>query len=74
MKQQIEQRLKDLRAEFESGQTMLTDLETKQAALKSTLLRISGAIQVLEELLTEAAIAEENNDHLPQSEVFSQSK
>ena len=73
MKEQIEQRLKNLKAEFESGQTMLEDLETKQATLRSTLLRISGAIQVLEELLNETAIAEENNAHLPQSETLSQS-
>lgn len=71
MKEQIEQRLKDLKAEFESGQTMLTDLETKQAALRSTLLRISGAIQVLEELLTDAT-ADENNAHSPRSEVVLQ--
>ena len=44
MKQQIEQRLHDLKAEFESGQTLLADLETRQATLKNTLLRISGAI------------------------------
>ncbi len=72
MKEQIEQRLKDLKAEFESGQTMLADLETKQAALRSTLLRISGAIQVLEELLTDAKTADENNAHSPHSEVFLQ--
>ncbi|MGV0025311.1 hypothetical protein [Phormidesmis priestleyi] len=73
MKEQLEQRLKALKAEFESGQTMLTDLETKQVTLKSTLLRISGAIQVLEEILSEAAIAEENNVNSPQPEVLSRS-
>ncbi len=51
MKQQLEQRLKELRAEFESGQKALADLEMKQANLRNTLLRISGAIQVLEEEL-----------------------
>lgn len=53
MKQQLEQRLKELKAEFESGQKMLADLESKQANLRDTLLRISGAIQVLEEVLAE---------------------
>jgi predicted nuclease with TOPRIM domain len=51
MKQQLEQRLKELRAEFDSGQKTLGELEIKQANLRNTLLRISGAIQVLEEEL-----------------------
>jgi hypothetical protein len=34
---------------------MLAELETKQANLRPTLLRISGAIQVLEELLAQEA-------------------
>ncbi len=51
MKEQLEQRLKQLKAEFESGQQMLTETEAKQANLRNTLLRISGAIQVLEEEL-----------------------
>jgi chromosome segregation ATPase len=51
MKQQLEQRLKELKDEFKSGQKMLADLEAKQANLRNSLLRISGAIQVLEEEL-----------------------
>jgi hypothetical protein len=51
MRGQLEQRLQQLKAEFETGQTMLTDLEQKRATLQQTLLRISGAIQVLEEML-----------------------
>ena len=51
MKEQLEQRLNELKAEFESGQKMLTDLEARQANLRDSLLRISGAIQVLEEEL-----------------------
>lgn len=53
MKQQLEQRLSDLKAEYSSGQKMLADLDARQAELRQTLLRISGAIQVLEELLIE---------------------
>ncbi|TFG44520.1 MAG: hypothetical protein E4H43_00210 [Bacteroidia bacterium] len=52
MKQQLEQRLKELKTEFESGQKALVDLENRQADLRNTLMRISGAIQVLEEELT----------------------
>ncbi len=54
LKEQLEQRLQSLKAEFEAGQKMLADLEAKQANLRDTLLRISGAIQVLEEVLTNA--------------------
>jgi septal ring factor EnvC (AmiA/AmiB activator) len=64
MKQQLEQRLNELKAEYASGQKALADLENKQAALKSTLLRISGAIQVLEEELSEDG-KEENKTKPP---------
>jgi hypothetical protein len=53
MKEQIETRLVALRTEMEAGQKMMAELETKQAHMRSTLLRISGAIQVLEELLNQ---------------------
>jgi hypothetical protein len=54
MQEQLAARLQELQAEFASGQKMLTDLEAKQADLRHTLLRISGAIQVLEEELAKA--------------------
>ena len=60
MKQQLEQRLKELRAEYESGQKALAELENKQTALRSTLLRINNAIQILEEELSKENIREEN--------------
>jgi predicted nuclease with TOPRIM domain len=49
-----EQRLKVLKAEFEAGQKMLTELEAKQASVRETLMRINGAIQVIEEELAKA--------------------
>ncbi len=55
MREQLEQRVSELRAEQQKGQQMLAELEAKQAELQQTLLRISGAIQVLEELLANAA-------------------
>lgn len=58
MKEQLTERLEKLRGEFESGQKMLADLEARQANLQQTLLRISGAIQVLEELLAQDPQAE----------------
>jgi predicted nuclease with TOPRIM domain len=66
MKEQLEQRLKDLKAEFEYGKEMLADLEAKQANVRDTLLRLSGAIQVLEELLAGAQPGEQNGTHSPQ--------
>jgi prefoldin subunit 5 len=58
MREQLEQRVSELRAEQQKGQQMLAELEAKQAELQQTVLRISGAIQVLEELL--AAPSEQN--------------
>jgi len=55
MKDRLEQRLKQLKLEFEQGQKMLGDLEGRQSELRSTLLRISGAIQVMEEELAQTA-------------------
>jgi len=51
MKERLEARLAQLKEEFAAGQKMLADLEQRQATLRETLLRISGAIQVLEEEL-----------------------
>lgn len=51
MREQLEKRLEALRAEFEKGQKKLQDLESEAGSLRNTLLRISGAIQVLEEEL-----------------------
>ncbi len=47
----IERRLQELRKEFKTGEAQLEDLDRRRAQLRDTLLRISGAIQVLEELL-----------------------
>lgn len=60
MKERLEERLKALKTEFEAGQEMLADLESKQVNLQQTMLRISGAIQVLEELLAQDNQAESN--------------
>ncbi len=54
MREQLTKRLEKLRTEYDAGQKMLADLEAQAANLRSTLLRISGAIQVLEEELNEA--------------------
>jgi predicted nuclease with TOPRIM domain len=51
MQEKLQQRLQSLKTEYEAGQKMLAELDAKQANLRETLLRISGAIQVLEEML-----------------------
>jgi predicted nuclease with TOPRIM domain len=53
MREQLQSRLEVLRVEFEAGQAKLRELDTQQSRLRETLLRISGAIQVLEEILQE---------------------
>lgn len=55
MREQAERRISELKAEQHKGQQMLAELESREAELRQTLLRISGAIQALEELLAEAA-------------------
>jgi len=71
MKKQIKERLEQLKAEYESGQKMLADLETQGLNLRNTMLRISGAIQVLEELLAKTE-EEENLDVVEIVESLSQ--
>ena len=52
MKEKLEKRLAKLKAEFESVKKVMAEYEAKQADLRDTLLRISGAIQILEEELS----------------------
>lgn len=47
----IQLRKDNLAKEFEAGQKMLTEFATKTRELESTLLRISGAIQICDEFL-----------------------
>ena len=54
MREQLQKRLEELKAELDAGQKMLNDLETQRDTLRQTLLRISGAVQVLEEELAKA--------------------
>lgn len=54
MREQLEQRLAELKKDFVEGQARLQELESQQALVRDTLLRISGAIQVMEEMLSGA--------------------
>lgn len=67
MEDQIVKRLEELREQFELGQQQMNVLDQKRTELRDTLLRISGAIQALEELLGQdrrtadsGLVAEEN--------------
>lgn len=65
MREQLQIRLQELKAEFASGQQVLANLEAKQTNLQSTLLRIQGAIQVLEEELAQEEIEFPKESELP---------
>jgi len=58
MNDQINKRLEELKKEFANGQEMLAETERKKSNLEKTLLRISGAIQALEELKAERSMEE----------------
>jgi predicted nuclease with TOPRIM domain len=60
LREQLQTRLDELKREFETGQARLREMESTQLNLRETLLRISGAIQVLEETL--AAQSDNNNN------------
>ena len=68
MKEQLEKRLKDLKFEFESGQKMLAELDAKQTSLRNTLLRISGAVQVIEEELAKESM-NSGTGNMPQADM-----
>jgi predicted nuclease with TOPRIM domain len=54
MRDKLTSRMQQLKTEFQTGQDKLLDLDLQQSRLRETLLRISGAIQVLEEMLQAA--------------------
>lgn len=58
MKEQIEARINELKGQLEEGNKMVGELEVKRTNLMYTLLRINGAIQVLEELVQKEANTE----------------
>jgi hypothetical protein len=49
----LARRLEKLKQEYVKGQQQLMQLEQQRAGVRDTLLRICGAIQVLEELQNE---------------------
>jgi predicted nuclease with TOPRIM domain len=55
VRERLQARLRELKQELETGQAQLQELEQRSARLRETLLRISGAVQVLEEELARDA-------------------
>jgi hypothetical protein len=51
LQERLKARLAELQQELAAGQEQLRELQERQARLQQTVLRISGAVQVLEELL-----------------------
>jgi hypothetical protein len=49
----MEERLEALKIELDKGRAELAALDRRRAEVRDTLLRITGAIQVLTELLAE---------------------
>ncbi len=54
MSEQLEGRLKLLKAELETAQRTLADLEAREDGMRATILRLKAAIQALEEELIKA--------------------
>jgi hypothetical protein len=64
MRGQIQARLEELKKELEAGQAELQKVEMQRTYLRETVLRIGGAVQVWEELLTRQPQGQQNGpDH-----------
>jgi predicted nuclease with TOPRIM domain len=61
MEVKIRARLKELKEEYQKGQERLMALEQETSNLRNTMLRISGAIQVLEELIRDRESGNSND-------------
>ena len=54
MQEQLKKRLEELKKEYETGQARLRELEAETNHVGETMLRISGAIQVIQEMLNDS--------------------
>jgi hypothetical protein len=64
MREQMRARLEELKKELETGQAELQKVEMQRTYLRETVLRIGGAVQVLEELLGRQPQGQQNGpDH-----------
>ncbi len=56
LRERLASRLEDLRQELAKGQQALAEAQAQEQALRQTVLRISGAVQVLEEELARTPV------------------
>lgn len=63
MREQLERRLQQLKDEYAQGEKTLEDLQAKTAGVQRVMLRLSGAIQVLEEELAAENAPQPSGDH-----------
>jgi len=61
----VTNRLEDLKREFEKGKQRLEALDRERQEVRDTMLRISGAIQVIEELLSHQSPANPQSELAP---------
>jgi hypothetical protein len=54
LRAQLERRVSELHEELAAGRRILADLQARQGEVQDTMLRVAGAIQVLEEELATA--------------------
>ena len=71
MQEELQRKLDELKKEFEVGQNRLRELETEQAYVRETMLRISGAIQVLQELIEGPKQGDRDGDRTLEARVVS---
>lgn len=70
MKNRLIKRLQNLENEYQKGQERLQQLESEVTNVRSSMLRISGAIQVLREELEAEERETEDVSAVPESTVF----
>lgn len=61
MQEKVQTRISELRNEFQKGEERAAKLEQELTAVRQSMLRISGAIQVLEELVQHDVSVGDNN-------------
>ncbi len=63
MRDQLERRLQQLKDEYAQGEKTLENLQAKTSGVQRVMLRLSGAIQVLEEELAAENTPQPSGNH-----------